>query len=109
MKYFNEISKHGFRKHELRASLPKIIIGLCFVFLYPYAKHPIFWVVLGSLALVVPVFFFFKKSVDQDVKSMLENVTEAIIQSGIKKRRIQSLYKIAMLVAWLFYWRQIVA
>ncbi len=107
-KYFDEISKHGFRKHELRSSLPKIIIGLCFVFSYPHVDFPVLWVVLGFLALLVPVFFLLKKSADQDVESMFENVNEEIIQSGIKKRRVQSIYKTAMLVAWLFSWRQIV-
>ena len=107
-KYFNEISKHGFGKNELRSSLPKIIIGLCFIFSYPHADFPIFWVVLGFVALLVPVFFFFKKAADQDVETMFKNVTEEIIQNGIKKRRVQSLYKTAMFVAWLFSWRQIV-
>lgn len=107
-KYFNEISKHGFRKHKLRTSLAKITIGLCFVLSYPYADFPIFWVILGSLALIVPVFLLFKKSADQDVESMFQNVNEERIKSGIKKRRVQSIYKIAMLVAWLFSWRQII-
>ena len=82
-KDFNEISKHGFRKHELRSSLPRIIMALCFFFSYPYVNFPILCVIFGVLALIVPLFFFFKKSADQDVESMFDNVNEEAIQADI--------------------------
>jgi hypothetical protein len=107
-KYFKDISDYGFRKNELRSSWPNTIVGLCFIFSYPYIQFRIIWFILGALALFIPIFFIIKRSVDQDVESMLKNVNEEAIQRGIKKRRIQSFYKIAMLVAWLFSWNQII-
>jgi hypothetical protein len=104
-KYLSGVSNYGFRRHELRSSGPKIAMGICFILSYPHASYTLVWVVLGILALLIPVFFLLNKNTDQDIKPVIEN--EDTIQNGIKKRRIQSFYKIAMLVVWIISWRQI--
>lgn len=94
---FAEIERAGFRKSELRRSVSIAIVGVCFILAFPFVEFRFLWIGLGLIALAKPVFFFFHITIDQDVKEMFANVTDETIAKAIKKRRLNTIWKILII------------
>lgn len=102
--YYAEIERDGFRKSELRRSIPSAILGVCFLLAYPFVDYRFIWTALGLMAFAGPVFFIFHTTADQDVKEMFTNVNNDTISKAIRKRRLNAVWKILILAAWCLSW-----
>ncbi len=106
-----EISERGFRKHILRSSWSTLIIGTCLISSYGFIHVEVraLWVVLGAILIITPLFFFLRKSADSAVEPMFSSITEIAVSKMVQKKRCQALGSLAMLAAWIYSWRAILA
>ena len=105
--YYKGVSKHGIRNHELRSSWPSLLLASCIFLAYPYLVFPILWIIFALFVLIIPIFFFLRKSADRDMQHRFENPSDDLICIGIKKKRKQSVLNIAVLITWLYSWKHI--
>lgn len=104
LSYLQSVQEIGFRKTELKASLPRIAIGLAFLGASRLLPFGTLWAILGTIALVLPLFFYFHQRADKDVAGMHYNTSDEFIAIAAKKRRLNTIYKIMLLFAWCFSW-----
>lgn len=105
-----KISEQGFRKHILKSSWLKLIVGTCLIISYFFIEIEVklLWVVMGAILILTPLFFFLKKSADSDVGPMFASITEMVISKMVKKKRKQALVSIVILAAWIYSWRIVI-
>jgi hypothetical protein len=67
----------------------------------------VLWISMGVIILIAPIFFYLKGSVGEYGESMFNNINDEKIEKLIRKKRKQGFVSLAVLVLWLFSWRNL--
>ena len=62
---------------------------------------------MGVIILIAPIFFYVRGSVGEYAESMFNNINDEKIEKLIRKKHKQALVSIAVLVLWLYSWRNL--
>ena len=101
------ISEMGFRKHFLTSSWPALITSFCFFLAHDFIDLKALWISMGVIILIAPIFFYVRGSVGEYAESMFNNINDEKIEKLIRKKHNQALVSIAVLVLWLYSWRNL--
>jgi hypothetical protein len=101
------ISEMGLRKHFLASSWPALITSVCFFLAQEFIDLKVLWISMGVIILIAPIFFYLKGSVGEYGESMFNNINDEKIEKLIRKKRKQGFVSLAVLVLWLFSWRNL--
>ena len=62
---------------------------------------------MGVIILVAPIFFYLRGSVGEYGESMFNNMNDEKIGKVVHKKRKQGLASLAVLLLWLYSWRNL--
>ena len=62
---------------------------------------------MGVIVLIAPIFFYIRGSVGEYGESMFNNINDEKIEKLIRKKRKQGLVSLAVLLLWLYSWRDL--
>jgi hypothetical protein len=97
----------GLRKHFLTSSWRAVITSFCFFLAPEFIDLKILWISMGVIILIAPIFFYFRGSVGEYGDLMFTNVNAETIEKLIRKKRMQAFVSIAVLLLWLYSWRNL--
>ncbi len=62
---------------------------------------------MGVIILIAPIFFYLRGSVGEYGESMFNNMNDEEIEKLIRKKRKQALVSLAVLLLWVYSWRNL--
>jgi hypothetical protein len=62
---------------------------------------------MGVIILIAPIFFYLRGSVGEYGESMFNNMNDEKIEKLIRKKRKQALVSLAVLLLWVYSWRNL--
>jgi hypothetical protein len=101
------ISEMGLRKHFLTSSWRAVITSICFFLAHEFIDLKGLWISMGVVILVAPIFFYLRGSVGEYGESMFNNMNDEKIGKVVHKKRKQGLVSLAVLLLWLYSWRNL--
>ena len=101
------ISEMGFRKHFLTSSWLALITSVCFFLAQEFIDLKVLWILVGVIILVAPIFFYLRGSVGEYGESMFNNISDETVEKLIRKKRKQGVVSLAVLLMWLYSWRNL--
>jgi hypothetical protein len=101
------ISEMGFRKHLLTSSWRSLITSFCFFWAHEFIELKVLWISMGVIILIAPIFFYVRGSVGEYGESMFNNINDEKIGKLTHKKRKQAFVSLAVLVLWLYSWRNL--
>jgi len=101
------ISEMGLRKHLLTSSWRALITSFCFFLAQGFIDLEVLWISMGVIVLIAPIFFYVRGSVGEYAKSMFNNINDEKIEKLIRKKRKQALVSLAVLLLWVYSWRNL--
>jgi hypothetical protein len=99
----------GFRKHFLTSSWRALITSVCFFLAREFIDLKVLWISMGVIILIAPIFFYLRESVGEYGEAMFNNMNDEKIKKLIRKKRKQGFISIAILLLWLYSWRQLLS
>jgi len=97
----------GFRKHFLTSSWLALITSVCFFLAQEFIDLKVLWILVGVIILVAPIFFYLRGSVGEYGESMFNNISDETVEKLIRKKRKQGVVSLAVLLMWLYSWRNL--
>ena len=101
------ISEMGFRKHFLTSSWRALITSVCFFLAQEFIDLKVLWISMAVIILIAPIFFYVKGSVGEYGEAMFNNINDEKTEKLIRKKRKQALVSLAVLLLWLYSWRNL--
>jgi hypothetical protein len=103
------ISEMGLRKHLLTSSWRSLITSVCFFLAQEFIDLKALWISMAVIILIAPIFFYLRGSVGEYRESMFNNINDEKIEKLIRKKRKQALVSFAVLLLWVYSWRNLLA
>jgi hypothetical protein len=101
------ISEMGFRNYLIISSWRAVLTSVCFFLARGFVDLKVLWISVGVILLIAPIFFTVRGSGGEYVESMFNPINEEQLERLIRKKRKQGLVSIALLLLWIYSWRNL--